>query len=287
MTRCGLTGLDGLISVSFLASAVGPSASVIALEIAFMSETVHTAFSRVNKNLHALCIAGNSCKVNNAFMTPIERIKTLLDERGDNWADLARALGTTDQRVYNWRKRGLPEAEGHRVARALGVSTDWLMSGMGPRRIGAKVKEERPDYTEAGIGNVSAGPDIKGRVPLISWVQAGAAVEVVDIFNPGVADDWIDTTVQIKEHTYALRVEGDSMTPNFPPGTILIVEPDMDAEIGDFVIAKNGDEEATFKKLVKDAGTLFLKPLNPQYPMIKLDGYHVIGVVREAVQKFR
>jgi hypothetical protein len=44
-----------------------------------------------------------------------------------------------------------------------------------------------------------------------------------------------------------LRVQGDSMTPDFPHGCIIVVEPELDPLPGDYVIAKNGDDEATFK----------------------------------------
>ncbi|MEC9482550.1 MAG: S24 family peptidase [Halomonas sp.] len=212
-------------------------------------------------------------------------------ERIGSKASVARACEVTEQAVTGWLKTGrvhrkhLPT-----IAKMARVRLDWLAWGEGePLWTQEQMDQMESDLKEMGADyNVSPGPQIKGKVPLISWVQAGSAAEVVDIFNPGVADDWIDTTVQIKEHTYALRVEGDSMTPNFPPGTILIVEPDMPAEIGDYVVAKNGDEEATFKQLAKDAGRWLLKPLNRQYPIIPMDDtYHVIGVVREAVQKFR
>jgi SOS-response transcriptional repressor LexA len=202
------------------------------------------------------------------------------------------------------------------LAKALGVNIDWLLTGEGPKHSGSA---DRPmvqysndniihkydtgingvnSETKTRIGNeptkqlemesnVSPGPDIKGKVPLISWVQAGNASEVIDMLSPGDAFEWIPSTVQVRDHTFALRVTGDSMMNDFPPGMILIVEPDMDPEIGDYVIAKNGDEEATFKKLVKDAGVMYLKPLNPAYPMIPLEGYTIVGVVRDAVRKLR
>ena len=135
--------------------------------------------------------------------------------------------------------------------------------------------------------NVSHGPNIQGRVPLISWVQAGHAKEIVDLLHPNDGFDWIDTTSQIKRHTYALRVQGDSMMPDFPEGSIIIVEPEMEPLPGDYVVAKNGDDEATFKQLIKDGSDYYLKPLNDRYPIKPLHGYHVIDVVRELVRKFR
>jgi SOS-response transcriptional repressor LexA len=135
--------------------------------------------------------------------------------------------------------------------------------------------------------NVSPGPTVHGKVPLISWVQAGHASEVVDLLHPGDGYEWIDTTCQIRRHTYALRVQGDSMTPDFPEGCIIVVEPELDPLPGDFVIARNGDDEATFKQLIKDGADFYLKPLNERYPIKPLGHYHVIGVVRELVRRFR
>jgi SOS-response transcriptional repressor LexA len=137
------------------------------------------------------------------------------------------------------------------------------------------------------VENVGLGPDIRGKVPLISWVRAGAFSEVVDLLQPGEAIDWVETTVQQRAHTFALRVEGDSMEPIFPAGTILIVEPELEAHANDYVIVKNGSEEATFKQLVKDGGDWYLKPLNPRYPLKPFVDCHVVGVVRAAERRFR
>lgn len=135
--------------------------------------------------------------------------------------------------------------------------------------------------------NIAPGPIVHGKVPLISWVQAGHALEVVDLLHPGEGFDWIDTTCQIRRHTYALRVQGDSMSPDFPEGCIIVVEPDMEPMPGDYVIAKNGDEEATFKQFIKDGADYYLKPMNERYPIKPLGAYHVVGVVRELVRRFR
>jgi SOS-response transcriptional repressor LexA len=120
---------------------------------------------------------------------------------------------------------------------------------------------------------------------------------VVDNLHPGDAEEWVETTVPIRQHTYALRVRGDSMTnpagdPSFPDGAIIVIEPDAIDEpakmIGSFVIVKRAsDEEATFKQMVKDAGRYYLKPLNPRYPMLELRDDDVLcGLVRERVVRF-
>lgn len=135
--------------------------------------------------------------------------------------------------------------------------------------------------------NVSNAQVNLGRVPLVSSVAAGMFTEATDLMPAGFADEWVSCSVPVKDHTFALRVEGDSMEPRFAEGMILIVEPDMSPQPGDFVIAKNGDNEATFKQLVRDGGDSYLKPLNPRYPMKPLGSAQVIGVVRQVLENFR
>jgi len=162
------------------------------------------------------------------------------------------------------------------LARAFGLSVEELESG---------AAAATPPLHEPS--NVSAAPERRHRVPLISWVQAGDWSHAADLLHPGEGFEWIDTSVSVQAHTFALRVEGDSMEPEFAPGTILVVEPEMDAHPGDYVIAKNGDDEATFKQLVRDGADLYLKPLNPRYPIKPLGHSRIVGVVREAVKRYR
>ena len=159
------------------------------------------------------------------------------------------------------------------LARALGSDPNWLDTGDG----------------EPGINtNVTQGPKIGGFVPLLSNVQAGMFTEYVDNFHPGDGGmELIPTAVPVKQHTFALRVSGDSMSPKFTEGMLLIVEPDMEAHPGDYVIAKNGDDETTFKQLIRDGADLYLKPLNERYPIKPLGSAHIVGVVRAVELKFR
>ncbi len=134
--------------------------------------------------------------------------------------------------------------------------------------------------------NTEPGPNITGKVPLISWVQAGDFKQIIDEYPLESHEDSVHATVRINRYTFALRVKGDSMEPDFPEGIIIIVEPEMDFQPGDFVIAKTGDE-AVFKQIVKDGSDWYLKPLNTRYPIKPLGNAHIIGVVREAIRKFR
>ncbi|KON80332.2 S24 family peptidase [Azoarcus sp. PA01] len=167
------------------------------------------------------------------------------------------------------------------------MTPDEWPSGLSPLPEAARRRSSPADPSHPEEANICAGPDRKGKVPLISWVRAGEFAHAADLLPVGEAYEWVETGVNVQPHTFALRVQGDSMEPEFVAGTIIVIEPQMVAEPGDYVIARNGDNEATFKQLVRDGADLYLKPLNPRYPIKPLGATAIIGVVREAVKRYR
>jgi len=129
------------------------------------------------------------------------------------------------------------------------------------------------------------------RYPVVSEVQAGAWTEAVQPYEPGAEDHFELTDYKAKGPAFWLEVSGDSMTsptrPSIPEGHFILVDTGLAPQPGDLVVAKlDTEEKATFKKLVSDAGQLYLKPLNPAYRMIPIDGNcRLIGVVKEAKMK--
>lgn len=207
-------------------------------------------------------------------------------------AELAERSGV-GQGTISKIERGDQDQSVHtpRLADALCVYATWLATGSGPQLLSdlaaaAAATVSASATLDTSSENVRVAPASRGRVPVISAVQAGQFTDVVDNFSPGDADEWIDVSVPVSRHTFALIVEGDSMEPEFTAGMRIVVEPDISAEIGDYVVAGNGDQ-ATLKKLVRDGNDLYLKPLNPRYPIKPLGDAKIIGVVREAHRKYR
>ena len=73
------------------------------------------------------------------------------------------------------------------------------------------------------------------------------------------------------------------------PGMVIVVDPSLEPNVGDIVVARiNGDEEATCKRLIKHGGKLWLAALNPNYPMIEVtESTKLIGPVKSASYRFR
>jgi SOS-response transcriptional repressor LexA len=137
------------------------------------------------------------------------------------------------------------------IAKALGLDGAALLSG-----------KLATDYDE----NVIAGPAIVGRVPRLSWVQAGALSEAIDLFEPGYAEEWLDCPFPHSKKAYCLEVRGTSMFPDYRPGELIVVEPMLEAMHDDDVVCRTPDGLATFKRLqITEDGT-FLLALNPDFP---------------------
>jgi SOS-response transcriptional repressor LexA len=217
-----------------------------------------------------------------------DRITQRMAELNLSEGELGRRSGVPQPTIHRIATNAVasPRQENvEKIARALKVSSDWLWKG-------GSQKETSPTVSDT---NIEPGPTIKGYVPLISWVQAGAWCEVSDVRTLDDAEIWLPCAASHSPQSYALRVRGLSMfnqheRRSFRDGDIIFVDPAKDAENGSLVIAKLMDsQEATFKQLVMEGSRRFLKPLNPAWPdpIIELDGDAMIcGVVFSKLEIF-
>jgi len=124
--------------------------------------------------------------------------------------------------------------------------------------------------------------------PVISWVSAGAWSEALEPYSINDIEEWCESDAHVEGDGFWLRIKGDSMTAptgmSIPEGMMVLFDTGREAVHGSLVLAKLTDaNEATFKKLVFDGGDHFLKPLNPAYPLIPINGNcRIIGVAVEA-----
>lgn len=202
-----------------------------------------------------------------------ERIQALRKSKKLSQVSLAKIVGVSNVAISQW-ERSETEPKGENLmslASALGCSPSHL------------------HYGEAGDGNVSyVAPYKPGkRYPVISSVQAGAWAEAVEVYTLSDIDLWLDSDTHIQGNAFWLRVDGESMTApaglSVPEGIYVLFDTGRSVTNGSLVIAKMVDaNEATFKKLIIDGGQKYLRGLNPQWPMVLINGNcKIIGVAVE------
>jgi len=124
---------------------------------------------------------------------------------------------------------------------------------------------------------------------VISYVQAGVWTETSEIRECDGNMAYITTDLDLGQRAFAIVIRGNSMEPEFTEGDLVLIDPDEPLHPGDFVVAKNGEEEATFKKYRprgygEDGQEIFeLAPLNDDYPTMRSDRQHIqiIGTMVE------
>ncbi|WP_288076490.1 S24 family peptidase [Pseudomonas sp.] len=194
-------------------------------------------------------------------------------------AALARACSITAPSVNDWLSGKTQTIEGKNLllaAEFLKVSPGWLATGKGSMR--------KDSVDEGSNVEMALQPTRSFSYPEISWVEAGHAREAVDVSNVALYPQHT-SDVWAGEDAFWLKVSGDSMTApsgiSFPEGTLILVAPDIEPRSGQFVVARMiASDEATFKQLVRDAGDLYLKPLNQSFPTKPIDdAWEIVGTV--------
>lgn len=190
------------------------------------------------------------------------------------------------------------------IAKALNVDPYWLQMGSKKAlrraytdiinkyqhnlpRLDVESKNDN-SLIDCNIKPLNKQPDSKYSYPKINWVQAGAFARNGDDYSQFEIENWYDSIKYAGERGYWLEVKGDSMSSpigvTFPEGMIILVDPEKDPYPNCYIVAEIKDtHEATFKKFICDSGRDYLKPLNPNYPLIPMDEkITIIGVVVDA-----
>lgn len=124
------------------------------------------------------------------------------------------------------------------------------------------------------------------KVPLLTWEQLA---EWPSITKKSPQDIRISTDAEVSEKAYAIAVKDSTMLPRFPEGTLLIIDPELQPEDKDFVIAVlKGQKQPTFKQILIDGDDVYLKPMNPDFNTVLLDKEpKFLGVMVQARMDFK
>lgn len=163
-----------------------------------------------------------------------DRIRSRRKELKLTQKDLATALkGVSHVAISQWESNTTkPNAENILdLSTVLQCEISWLLRGNGESNV-----------VPASIGMT--------KIPLISYIQAGQWIGIDDFRETCGDYEYILTDLDVSDDAFALEIKGDSMTPDFLEGDVVIIDPNEPPNAGEFVAAINGNYEATFKNIV-------------------------------------
>lgn len=255
--------------------------------------TLNTMFKlHVNNACNTSCLVPPIISDMHPQMERLYRAAKELKKIGSQ-AELARALNQSSQTVNNWEARGISKAGLVKAQAEIGCSAMWLVTGEGamvPGGSAAVATTQQPFDQNVKSASMGMRP-----IPVISAVQAGALTDMESPYPVGAGYAYEYTDQDLSAWAFALDIEGLSMMPEFRPGDRIIIEPELEPNPGDFVVARNGSQQATFKKYrprgMNASGNMVfeLVPLNEDFPTLRSDIEHltVIGVMTEHRKKYR
>jgi SOS-response transcriptional repressor LexA len=112
------------------------------------------------------------------------------------------------------------------------------------------VLQELVDRSSGNVETVATNA-----VPVINRVSAGYPKDFTDLSYPrGVADEYVGCPDVADKDAFAARVAGDSMTPKYAEGDIVIFSPASGVRNGDDCFVRFADGHTTFKRVFFENG---------------------------------
>lgn len=199
-------------------------------------------------------------------------------EHGINASQLAKKVGLSHVAIGNYLAGNLPKSE-HliKLAEEFGKTTDFLLC-----REDEAPSEIKKSYKTSNVPKNHGGPywGTSCTAPIISWASAGTGNDFQDMGDDPESVERIATDCK-DANCYGLKVKGDSMSPAYRDGDVIVVMPNSEAQNGDLVVArikKDHDEDVLFKKLrwSDDGKRARLIPLNPEYEILEVERRKIV-----------
>lgn len=166
---------------------------------------------------------------------------------------------------------------------ARGGSLDQMFKSGALRGLIERVAPEEGAGRGAGVEAVAAVLPVE--IPVINKVTAGYPAGFTDLDYPArVADEYIRAPDVHDPDAFAARVVGDSMTPDYREGDIVVFSPALEVKSGmDCFVRLEPDHESTFKRVYFEAGEggeelIRIQPINGAYPARVVERERVAGL---------
>lgn len=130
-------------------------------------------------------------------------------------------------------------------------------------------------YEEVPLGDESRAPQVR-KVPLAGSVEGGkikyAPAYMEDIYTTKVASKYIELKeLEASRNDYGLRLQGDSLFPAFPEGSILLISPGKPFAPNTLCAVKSSENLAWIRFVTVFNSIYTLASVNPGYPPFSLD----------------
>lgn len=184
-------------------------------------------------------------KIAKHMTTISERFLEALADSGMKAADLARSAYLTQGAISQWSTGSVAEKHAKastaiKIARALNVNVEWLISGEGPKRPGEDRKAPNLVFV---------------RFPLASRVSAGSGAvnpDYEEIEGLSFLQESLSRKGLFAANCGAVKVTGDSMYPRIKDGDVVVYdESDRAVKDGRVYVIRWGDEDSV-KRLFRE-----------------------------------
>lgn len=176
--------------------------------------------------------------------------------------EASKATGIPQSTISTAEREGHGSADTPVYAKAFGVDAHWLATGEGAM------------LPVHGLLNseVTISPQNLRKVKLIKLQEAGMYFDI--LANPGIpATEFCG--IESGPRTFAVLMPNISSSQDIPEGAVLLVDPDLEPEEEDWIVATQ-DGHNVVKKVMRDGADLYLEsPIKPR----SLDTVTVLGTV--------
>jgi len=220
-----------------------------------------------------------------------ERLAQLRENKDMNQRELAEALGVTRGAVSMWEiGQRTPDSNTlQKIASFFNVSIDYLLGltddPTPPKQSDKQVRLAiaRKAMLEAQMKHYpNTIPFDKSRLflaPVLGIIRGGPPTYAEEEIEGYMYVDPVISGVSEGDELFFLRVKGDSMTPRFQPGDLVLIKRQDSVQPGEVSAVIVNGNEACLKKVYFSGDNLILQSTNPAYEPIIVPAYdcQIIG----------
>lgn len=180
-----------------------------------------------------------------------DRVKERRTALGLSQPQLAKRVGGITYQAIQQLEHGGGTKHLVSIARALGVTAEWLQDGHGPAPAKIVSRNAAPERLKV-LGMAQCGPD--------GWSLWNG--DVIDMIERPASLGGVP-------NAYAVYVVGASMEPRYHPGEVVHIHPGRPIDVGAYVLVQRRGKQgeaplAVIKRLVKRTGAkITLEQFNP------------------------